>query len=187
MSTGTIVGHVASDFVGDIDEVRVFSRALSSDEIASMGPGPQADRLVLSYDMQNLTSGGWMRDLSGQGHNGELTGTTDVPGKVGRARHFGGGEKISAAAVPVPALNFTVAAWFNWTTNPSPDYGGIQGGGFSWELRVQNDGRFAILFYQSVGPDFYTVATSRLALNDGTWHHVAGVLRNGLAELYVDG
>ena len=33
----------------------------------------------------------------------------------------------------------------------------------------------------------YTAITSPLAYNDGTWHHAAGVLRNGLAELYVDG
>src|SRR5256885_11647446 len=115
-----------------------------------------------------------------------MVGTADVAGKAGRARHFDGGDKITAGSIPVPAANFTVAAWFNWTTNPSPYYGGIHGGGFSWELRVQTDGRFAILFYQSVGPDVYTVAATRVALNDGTWHHVAGVLRNGLAELYVD-
>jgi len=33
----------------------------------------------------------------------------------------------------------------------------------------------------------YTDATSLLTYNDGRWHHAAGVLRNGLAELYVDG
>ena len=35
-SSGTIVGKVASDFVGDIDEVRVFTRALSGAEIAAL-------------------------------------------------------------------------------------------------------------------------------------------------------
>src|SRR3989442_15095131 len=72
------------------------------------------------------------------------------------------------------------------STNPSPFYSGIQGGGYSWELRVQNDGRFAIVFYQSIGPDVVTAVLSPLAYNDGTWHHAAGVLRNGLAKIYVD-
>src|SRR5207247_2328443 len=85
------------------------------------------------------------------------------------------------------ALNFTVAAWFNWTTNPSPYYSGIQGGGYSWELRIREDGRVSVIFYQAIGPDVYTAVGSPLAYNDGTWHHAAGVLRNGLAELYVDG
>src|SRR2546426_12372520 len=62
-----------------------------------------------------------------------------------------------------------------------------QGGGYSWELRVRNDGRFEITFYQAIAPDVYTAALSPLAYNDGTWHHAAGVLRSGLAELYVDG
>src|SRR5207249_7691477 len=38
-----------------------------------------------------------------------------------------------------------------------------------------------------IQPDVYTDATSPITYNDGTWHHAAGVLRNGLAELYVDG
>src|SRR2546427_1053696 len=38
-STQTIVGRVASDFVGDIDEVFVFSRALSDGEIAALASG----------------------------------------------------------------------------------------------------------------------------------------------------
>src|SRR2546425_4093902 len=46
---------------------------------------------------------------------------------------------------------------------------------------------FNVVFYQAIGPDVYTSAGSPLAYNDGTWHHVAGVLRSGLAELYVDG
>jgi len=35
-STGVQIGHVASDFVGDIDEIRVFSRALTAAEIAAL-------------------------------------------------------------------------------------------------------------------------------------------------------
>src|SRR2546426_8084674 len=75
-----------------------------------------------------------------------------------------------------------------WTTNPSPYYSGIQGGGCcSWELRVGADGRFAVVFYQAIQPDAYTEATSVLTDNDGEWHHVTGILGSGLAELYVDG
>src|SRR5437867_2281895 len=189
-STLTEIGHVASDFVGDIDEVRVFTRALSAAEITTLAllPPPPSDGLVLSYDMETLTAAGRMEDLSGQGHHGTITGTTDVAGKVGRARHFDAGDRITVPAISVPATVFTVAAWFNWTTNPSPYYSGIQGGGCcSWELRVRADGRFAVIFYQAIQPDVYTDATSPLTYNDGTWHHAAGVLRSGLAELYVDG
>src|SRR3989449_9255616 len=63
----------------------------------------------------------------------------------------------------------------------------IQGGGYSWELRVQNDGRFAVVFYEAISPDVFTETTTPLTYNDGEWHHVTGILRSGLAELYVDG
>src|SRR2546427_3397118 len=116
---------MASDFVGDLDEVRIFSRALTGAEIAVLAlvPPPPADGLVLSYDMETLTPAGRMQDLSGQGHHGMITGTTDVAGKVGRARHFSAGDRIAAPAISVPSTDFTVAAWFEWTTNPpSPLY-----------------------------------------------------------------
>src|SRR3989442_13939476 len=49
-STQTIVGQVASGFVGDIDEVLVYTRALTVGEIAGLAPPPppRADGLVLS-------------------------------------------------------------------------------------------------------------------------------------------
>src|SRR2546430_2626908 len=137
--------------------------------------------------MESFTPDGRIQDRSGNGNHGTLTGTTDVAGDVGRARHFNAGDRITAPAIPVTGVDFTVAAWFNWTTNPSPYYAGIQGGGGSWELRVFADGRFGATFYQSISPDVFTEFRSPLAYNDGTWHHAAGVLRNGLVELYVDG
>src|SRR2546427_9493030 len=93
---------------------------------------------------------------------------------------------MTAASICVPLASFTVAAWFNWTTNPSPYYSGIHGGGGSWELRVFEDGRFGATFYQSIAPDVFTEIVSPLAYNDGDWHHAAAVLRSGLLRLYVD-
>src|SRR2546425_10622423 len=85
--------------------------------------------------MDPLTATGLMMDLSGHANHGTLTGTTIVSGKVGLARHFSGsGDRITAPAIPVPATDFTVAAWFRWTTNPSPYYSEI--GGASCRGRV---------------------------------------------------
>src|SRR5437867_1612460 len=87
-SAQTIVGQIASDFAGDIDEVLVYTRALTGAEIAAMVPPPPADSAVLQYDMESLTAAGWMKDLSGHGHHGTMVGTAAVAGKVGGARHF---------------------------------------------------------------------------------------------------
>src|SRR3989442_15500050 len=71
----------------------------------------------------------WRADVWSVNH-GTISGTTDVAGKIGRARHFNGiGDRITASAISVPAADFTATAWFRWTTNPSPYYSGIDGGG----------------------------------------------------------
>src|SRR3989449_1581618 len=77
------------------------------------------------------------------------------------------------------------SGWFRWTTNPSPYYSGIQGGGGSWELRVMADGRFGATFYQS--STVWTEIGTPLTYNDGEWHHAAAVLQSGLVRIYVDG
>src|SRR5207247_6489110 len=132
------------------------------------------------YNMETLTPTGLMEDLSGHVNHGTLTGTASIAGKFGQARHFNAGDRITAPSISVPAADFTVAAWFRWTTNPSPYYSGIHGSGSSWELRVMADGRLGATFYQSIGPDVFTEIVSPLAYDDGTWHHAAAVLRNGL-------
>src|SRR2546428_14149338 len=114
----------------------------------ALPPPPPADGLVLSYDMETLLANGHMEDLSGQGHHGTMSGTTDVAGKVGRARHFNAGDRIMAPPILVPAIDFTVAAWFRWTANPSPYYSGIQGGGDCGELRFLAGRRLAAGCYQ---------------------------------------
>src|SRR5207245_9089454 len=115
-----------------------------------------------------------MKDLSGHGKDGMSTGTTIVTGKVGLARHFAeGGDRVTAPAISVPATDFTVAAWFRWTTNPSPYYSGIQGGGFSWALRVTADGRFAVVFYQAIQPDVYTSRSEERRVGEGIRQHGA--------------
>src|SRR2546426_3350569 len=141
----------------------------------------------LAYDMETLTGSGIMKDFSGHENDGPITGTTVVNGKVGLARDFNAGDRITAPATSIPATDFTVAAWFRWTTNPSPYYAGVQGGGYSWELREMADGRFGAIFYQSIGPDVITEVVTPLAYNDGEWHHAAAILRSGLVSLYVDG
>src|SRR3989454_11571098 len=73
---------------------------------------------ALAYDMETLTGSGLMKDLSGHGNDGTIMGTTDIAGKVGQARHFNAGDRLTAPAISVPATDFTVAAWFRWTTNP---------------------------------------------------------------------
>src|SRR2546428_8641304 len=116
-----------------------------------------------------------------------LTHATVLREGEGWRRLLQAGSLYRSLGFPAPATDFTVAAWFRWTTNPSPYYSGIHGGGGSWELRVMADGRFGATFYQSIGPDVFTEIVTPLTYGDGIWHHGAAVLRSGLVRLYVDG
>src|SRR5207247_3869181 len=88
------IGRWASEwFAGAIDQLLVFSRPLTSEEIAALIPPsnqPSPSEPVLSYDMENLTADGWMKDLSRHGNHGTINGSADVAGNVGRARECGG-------------------------------------------------------------------------------------------------
>src|SRR2546426_4034803 len=97
-----------------------------------------------------------MEDLSGQGHHGTMSGTTDVAGKVGRARHFNAGDRIMAPPILVPAIDFTVAAWFNWTANRSAYYTAVLQSGYYFVCRVLIERKFAVVFYEAISPDVFT-------------------------------
>jgi hypothetical protein len=98
-------------FTGTIDEVYLFSRALSDAEVSDLASGD----LVLHYDMESLSTGGRMEDLSGYGNHGAIMGTTDVAGQIGRARAFDGIDDGIAAAdsssLDVNGNAITIAAW----------------------------------------------------------------------------
>lgn len=81
-----IIGNVTAkniSFFGQIDEPRIWNRALTTDEIHNLyvyGVVPQ-DGLVAEY-LFNEGSGSTALDTSGNGNNGTITGTTyttDVP------------------------------------------------------------------------------------------------------------
>jgi hypothetical protein len=76
-------------FTGMIDEVRIYHAALSDDEIAdhasSSDRTPTDDRrLVLACTFE----GGTAEDVSGSGHDGEITSSQSAKGKFGRAMRF---------------------------------------------------------------------------------------------------
>ncbi|NOZ79185.1 MAG: LamG domain-containing protein, partial [Acidobacteria bacterium] len=113
------VGNVGRYFNGLIDEVRVFDRALSADEIRSLylGTGPV---LHLPLDDPWATDGANLEDTSGWDHNGTLhSGTHDavnkaVAGVVGPYALAFDGVDDYASVPDGPALDlskFSVGVW----------------------------------------------------------------------------
>ena len=180
-------------FNGLIDDVQVYSRALSSSEIAESALFGKQLHLQLDE-----TSGQVMTDSSAFHRNGDLYGTpswsssgiingclsldgTDdygvIPGYKGVT---GGASRTCAAWVktsgPVTAnANMVVVEWGTYNVS-----------GQQWILGVYSSGEF--------GAYLYGAAQNSVAkINDGQWHHIAAVLENdgsptvGEIKLYLDG
>ncbi len=97
MQIGADEGSVVADyqspfpFAGLIDEVRIYHRALSAEEIAGHAradaqASTDVSALVLSYSFDRGTA----TDASGKKNHGSVSGAALVNGKVGRALRFTG-------------------------------------------------------------------------------------------------
>ncbi len=114
-----------SFFPGSIDEVRVYNRALSPDEIKRLyrqtSPqmnASQANKLrqglvgMWTFDGNDM-SGNTAIDRSGNANNGTLTnGPAKTIGKIGQALNFDGvDDYVSGSSVNLSGSPFTISAW----------------------------------------------------------------------------
>ncbi len=126
---------IAADYGGNwadgmIDEVRVYNRALSVDEVRrlyNIGKG----LVTGSLQQDNLTgglvgywpfngpdiSGTTAYDRSGNGYNGTIEGATKLPGKIGQALNFNGDADVQLPASLPSLSDFTVSAWVRLNEN----------------------------------------------------------------------
>lgn len=155
-------------------------------------PGPGG--LVLYFPFNNApASEGVVRDESGAGNDGRVSGATWVPdGKFGGAYRFSVANLDDKIVIPDnPSLNpgqVTVAAWIKsslicgfWCRIMDKDYrrnytmalgGDYNGKGFRGKLDFEHNGSFIV---------------SGHPVNDGQWHHVAATYDGQTDALYVDG
>ncbi len=175
---------------GKIDEVRIYNRALSADEVG------QLYRLTAPTGVDTGLKGYWSfngddmsgttaYDRSGAGNTGTLTnGPTKTLGKVGQALSFDGSNDYVDIANVSYTGTFTFSTWF-YTSNNSQtgiifgeDGGSVAGGpkigmtGGNMFVRVNNTG----------GDSSVPVPTA------SQWHFMV-VTRNSSSkvDLYIDG
>jgi hypothetical protein len=109
------------NFIGEIDEARIYNRALSSQEVSQLyeyAPGPVG---YWKLDENQGATGSVTSDSSGNGNNGTLfdLGLPDGPkwdsGKFGSALKFDGSQSVDTAADPavLQTTTGTVCAWIN--------------------------------------------------------------------------
>jgi hypothetical protein len=194
--------HEGSRWEGLIDEVGVFDRALTSEEIVAVYNAGSAGRCKpLCPPPSDLVS--WW---SGDGHPFDLAGTnngtmrneaTYTDGKVGKAFSFTGAEDSFAEIANHPGLNpsgaFTIDGWFYIDPAASGNAGEIAtlvsksegSSGNGWALYFDDrDSSRSMKFI--LGSN----AISQNAILTADWYHVAGVYDPTAiprAKLYLNG
>ena len=187
------------NFSGVIDDLGVWNRALSLQEITSINSG------VNYSDNCNAVSGtlinglkayypfcGNANDQSGNGLNGTVNGavlTSDRYGNTNSAYNFDGVNDF--IEVPVQQQNissYTISCWFKYPISPLPgEYkamvqasGGVPNSQYSLSLQMSACPLFPNHALNKVsaainGPGVFNGYISNSTYNDNTWHCLVGV------------
>ena len=123
-------------FDGKIDNITLYGRALSTNEVSTLYqtavPIQPVDTGLVghwTFDGNDVDWGNTsteIKDVSGKGNDGDASGLTTasaVRGKLGQALSFDGSSDYVASDVPVSG-NITLAAWI-YPTSGSGEYSGI--------------------------------------------------------------
>ncbi len=145
---------------------------------------------LLAYDMETLTGTGLMKDFSGLGNDGTITGTSGIPGVVGQGRQFNGTSDYVQSPIFTLADKVTVSAWVYFVDGqPAGEYGGIvsnlNGRGNSNRLLLYSSA--TVLWQVSIGTvtfnHFFTLPSDQR----NAWHHYALVYDGTAVSLFWDG
>jgi len=203
----------ANYFDGRLDDIRVYSRALSASEILQLSKAGTAK--VTMNQNSKVTSGlvglwsfngpdvNWgtnkALDRSGNSNDGTLTNmatsTSPVPGKIGQALTFDGSNdyvQIQSGHL-VSTNNWSVSEWIKQTSDTATfDYfwlngDDISGGGVSGFHFNTNTSEFLRIDVVTGTDTEETSLLSTAAISLNTWYHIA-VVKNGTSlTLYING
>jgi hypothetical protein len=194
-SANFTIGDIAFD--GKIDEVRLYNRTLSPQEVEKLflyAPSP-----IVRIKMDEL-SGGTAYDTSGNANHGSITAALWGAGKLGGALSFDGSSSYvnisQNSGLPAYKIksSFTLAMWVKAegtgqsdkriyseasTSSNNPVYalGTPEAGGRKLSFYIRNDSNSVLRNHTNSTRDVF----------DNTWHHIAWVDENGAVRLYIDG
>jgi hypothetical protein len=208
----------ADDFWdGLIDEVRVYNRALSADEIKRLYKigstfvvnKPRTDTLneglvgYWSFDGPDMAQGAgnpWALDRSGNGNNGELTnGPRKAVGRIGQALEFDGtNDYVNMGTAPDELINIdekTISLWFRAYTFGTTGFGTVvafdafSGDVDPWSFFLDStENRLNYAHFFSVVGEWGT-PTNSIAVNN--WYHAVVVFNRGSSTndptIYLNG
>jgi hypothetical protein len=196
-----IPAPVTDVFNGSIDEVRIYNRVLSADEVAQLYrlTSPTGTDTSLkgywSFNGPDL-SGTTASDRSGAGNNGTLTnGPTKSIGKLGQALNFNASDIDDLVSVPSSATldnvtDKTVSAWiYPRSTGASGNIiSKSQSGYYLWGSGITTNNALHFYHYFNVSAGQWLTPNDSVTLNN--WNHIAFVFTRSSASvpvIYING
>ncbi|MGB3073368.1 MAG: LamG-like jellyroll fold domain-containing protein [Candidatus Moraniibacteriota bacterium] len=179
-------------FDGKLDEVRIYNRTLSADEVGQLYrlTSPTGTDTSLkgywSFNGQDL-SGTTAADRSGAGNNGTLTnGPTITEGKLGQALNFDGtNDTVSISPTGLPTGSRTISVWAKATLLDGSYRGvigyGNQNNGEAFAIQINSSNEWVITGWGAPN----AVSGGAVVLNQ--WTHIVGTYSGGNASIYVNG
>lgn len=188
---GTPMGASTFPFLGTIDDVLIYDRALSSSEVSTIynaaNPDPIGDIASYSFDQMNTL------DESGSGNHALPTNcsfTTDRFGNPNKAITFDSANAFLELPNELLTMyNITISMWFKTLssgvliTQQDQPYGGPGLSQYVPMLYTRLDGELnARLWTGTTGNS----NQSGSLVNDGNWHHVVLTGDEVIQEVYLD-
>ncbi len=220
-STGTLGVNIGQQkagfsrfFNGSIDDVRIYNRALSAQEVQQLykdggGTIGQSNPVTLStglvgywpFDGSDTNwATGITKDISGQGNNGQLiamsTSTSPVIGKIGQAFNFNinTAQEVSLGTTP-PALTFAYNQPFTVSLWAKP-LATVSSGFFRRLFSIASSANNFEYFVMASNNAFsFNLGKNNVGDNSvagptyivGHWYHLVGVYDGTNLNFYING
>jgi hypothetical protein len=182
----------------EISEMRIAFYVLTiSLAVMYVGNVYAQDGLVLYLSFDDV-DGDKVRDGSGYQNDGTMLGGAEiVDGRMGKAIKIDGStghvEVSNSDSLNIGMKSLTIECWLNTSSSDRQTYSRIVSkGNFSWTpgyiFQLYSQGQPAISISDQSKVAIYAAAKGA-AVNDGKWHHIAGVVdrENNEVRIYIDG
>lgn len=193
-------GSYSSWYNGSIDQVRIFSKALSSSEVSKLygnGTGEIACAHKSTTDIVNYPTGttpvayykldNSSEDYSTGGYDATTTNVSYEFGRFGQAAHFSSGTFLTSSFASLTQV--TVSFWVKMTDVNTTRAFFVSRYGTNREFAVYTyDNSFVASIYYNGNNGNATILTASDYFNDNTWHHIAYTANGSTSpKLYIDG
>jgi formylglycine-generating enzyme required for sulfatase activity len=170
----------AENYTGDIDEVRIYNRALSQSEVQQLADSTLQSGLVAHYEFEGNAT-----DSSGNAsHGSEVGGVTYLDGFMGQAAHFDGIDDyvfIPTSNHPTGEVSITYSAWIRIESV----FGVVVGAGDP----LSNKRSDMLIQMNQIdyerGGDSVSAVTAEVLV--GVWTHIAITKQSQAVKVYANG